>query len=158
MASELITDWAKYDHSLRSILVVALKTLDIFDEDLLNLRIERPDIIELLHRFLRTNKAARLRIAIRNAESFRRHSPRLMKLLATYSQNMTVAECPPHLTSLNDSMVIVDDRHALIRFHKDNVRSKIIIDDLQECSPHAHRFGEILAEGGEQISPTKLGL
>ena len=55
-------------------------------------------------------------------------------------------------------MFIVDGQHALIRFHQDNVRSKRLDDDSNECQPYSQRFAEILREGGEQISATTLGL
>ena len=67
-------------------------------------------------------------------------------------------ECSPQLASLSDSMLIVDGQHALIRFHQDNVRSKRLDDDSNECQPYSQRFAEILREGGEQISATTLGL
>jgi len=71
---------------------------------------------------------------------------------------MTLIECPKHLASLNDSMLIADDRHALIRFHLDHARAKAIIDSTEECLPYVLRFKEITKEGGEQISATPLGL
>jgi hypothetical protein len=55
-------------------------------------------------------------------------------------------------------LFIADDRHALIRFHKDNERAKVIIDNAKECQPYIYRFEEIFNEGGEQISATTLGL
>jgi hypothetical protein len=158
MNAELITDWEKHDSSLRIVLALASRTLLIFDEDLSRLNLERPDSAEILRRFLASDINNRLQILVRNAEPFRRESPRLMKLLEDYPETMTVYECSPHLSSQNDAMLIADDRHALIRFHKDNVRSKIIIDNIEECAPYARRFEEITNEGGEQVSATTLGL
>lgn len=158
MNSELITSWAEYDSSLLKILELTTQTLSIFDADLLKLRLERPANIELLRRFLSSDRQHRLRIAVKNAEPFRRDSPRLMKLLALYTQNMTMIECPPHLASLNDSLCIADDRHALIRFHTDSARARIIIDNIEECAQYVQRFEDILKEGGEQVCASTLGL
>jgi hypothetical protein len=158
MNSELISSWAEHDSSLLKILELASQTLCIFDADLSKLRLDRPANVDLLRRFLSSDKQHRLRIAVKNAEPFRRDSPRLMKLLAIYTQSMTMIECPPHLASLNDSMCIADDRHALIRFHTDSVRAKIIIDNIEECAPYVQRFEDILKEGGEQVCASTLGL
>lgn len=158
MNSELITSWAEHDSSLLKILELASQTLCIFDADLSKLRLERPANVELLRRFLSSDKQHRLRIAVKNAEPFRRDSPRLMKLLAIYTQSMTMIECPPQLAPLNDSMCIADDRHALIRFHTDNARAKTIFDNFEECAPYVQRFEDILKEGGEQVCASTLGL
>lgn len=158
MNSELIMNWGDHDHSLRTILGLATLSLRIFDEDLTKLKLEQAENAEHLRRFLGTDRQHVLRIAVRNAEPFRRDSPRLMSLLTLFPQNMIVHECPPHLASLNDSLVIADDRHALVRFHKDGVRSKAIIENTEQCAPYVHRFEDILKEGGEQVCASTLGL
>ena len=158
MTSELITTWAEHDVALQKILLLATTGLHLFDEDLSNLKLESRENADNLQRFLATHQQNSLRIIVKNAEPLRRTSPRLMKLLASYPLQMVVVECPPHLASLNISLCLADDRHALVRFNKDHARARIIIDKAQECSPYLHQFEEILKEGGEQISATTLGL
>ena len=158
MDSRLISSWAEHDSALQTILALASRSLCIFDEDLTKLKLEPPDNSEILQRFLATDRQHTARIVVRNAEPFRRNSPRLMRLLANHPQTMTVFESPPHLASLGDSIFIADDRHAVIRFHRDNVRAKVIIDRVEECRAYVHRFEDILAEGGEQVFATPLGL
>ena len=158
MNSELITNWAEHDSSLQKILLLASQTLRIFDEDLVKLKLERPANAETLHQFLGADRRNSLQIIVKNAEPVRRNSPRLMKLLATHTQNMTILEGPQQLALLNDSLVIADGKHALVRFHKDNERAKAIFDNAEECMPYRLRFEEILKEGGEQVSATTLGL
>jgi len=158
MNTELITYWAEHDSSLQKLLALASHTLRIFDEDLSKLKLENADNAETLHRFLAASDGNNLYIVLKNAEPVRRNCPRLMKLLAAYPQRMTIVECPEHLASLGDSLFIVDDCHALIRFSKDFARAKAIIDNTDECSPYLHRFEEIVKEGGEQVCATTLGL
>ena len=158
MAYELITSWSVHDQSLTKILRLASKSLRIFDDDLEKLKLETAGNAEILRQFLASSTQHVAQILVKNAEPLRRNSPRLMALLANHPLNLNVLVCPAHLESLNDSMVIADDQHALIRFHKDNVRSKAITDTPEECAPYANRFYEILREGGEQLSATTLGL
>lgn len=158
MTSKLLTCWSDHDSAFREILARAERSIDVFDKDLLRLPFEAKEQAEILRRFLVVDDNRRLRLILRDAEPFRRNSPRLMKLLADYPQRMLVQECPPHLASLTDSMCIVDGRHALIRFHQDNVRSKRLDDDAGECQPYCQRFVEILCEGGEPVSASTLGL
>ena len=158
MSAELITSWTEHDSALQRILLLAAQTFRVFDDDLARLKLERSDNAELLRGFLAAGGQRSLQIVLRNAEPLRRINPRLMELLATYPQNMTIIECAPHVASLADSLFIVDDRHALVRFSKDYPRARIIIDDATECAPYVQRFAEIINEGGEQISATTLGL
>lgn len=158
MDSELIMNWGEHDSSLQKILLLATRALRIFDEDLSRLKLETPDAVDFLSSLLNADTRHTLQIVVRNAEPFRRYSPRLMKLLATHAHNMSVVECPPHLASLSDSLFIVDNAHALVRFHKDSARSKVIVDSAEQCAPYIQRFGEILSEGGERVSASALGL
>lgn len=158
MSAELITSWSEHDRALQRILLLAAQTIRVCDDDLARLNLERSDTAELLRGFLAAGGQRSLQIVLRNAEPLRRVSPRLMKLLATYPQHMTIIESPPQVASLSDSLFIVDDRHALVRFSKDYPRAGIIIDDAAECAPYVQRFAEIINEGGEQISATTLGL
>lgn len=158
MSTGLTTHWSEHDASLESILRSLSESLSIFDDDLARLRLERPENVEILRRFLADSTRNRIRVVLKNTEPFRCRSPRLFKLLATYPDQMTVIQCPEHLHSLNDSLFIVDGAHALIRFHKDNARSRIIINDREACVPYVQRFHDIEHEGGESISATTLGL
>jgi hypothetical protein len=55
-------------------------------------------------------------------------------------------------------MVIVDDKHALIRFERDLPRSKLLVDEADELRPYLIRFREIWSEGGEGLTTSTLGL
>ena len=158
MSSELITTWAEHDSALQKLLLLASKTLRIFDDDLSKLKLESRENIESLQRFLAAGQSHRVRIVLKDAEPLRRQSPRLMKLLMTYPQQMSIIECPPHLASVDNSLCLADDRHALVRIHQDHARARIVIDSAPECAPYVHQFEAIFNEGGEPISATILGL
>ena len=158
MRSELITSWTEHDVAVQKVLLLASKTLRIFDDDLSKLKLESRENAESLQRFLTASQNNRLCIVLKNAEPLRRDSPRLMKLLKSYPQQMSVVECPPHLASFNSSLCLADERNALVRIHQDHARARIIIDSAQECAPYAQQFEAIRAEGGEPISTTTLGL
>jgi len=158
MTSELTTTWTEHDVALQKILLLATKDVRIFDDDLSKLKLESRENAESLQRFLAAKQQNKLSIVVKNAEPLRRDSPRLMKLLMSYPQQMSVVECPPHLASVSNALCLADDRHALVRIHKDHARSRIIIDSAPECTPYLLRFEEIVKEGGEPISATTLGL
>ena len=158
MQPELITSWSDHDKHVKKILLLAKRSLRVFDEDLVRLGLENAENASILRRFLASDRNNTLRIILRDGDPFRRNSPRLFRLLGDYPASMVVIECPPLSGTPNDTMLIADDSHALIRFHKDQVRSKVLIDDSAECQSYLLRFREIQNEGGSAISATTLGL
>lgn len=158
MSSELITSWGEHDAALRKMLSLATRSICIFDGDLSKLKLGQSEPTELLRCFFDASRQNELRIALQDTEHLRRDHPRLVELLAIRPQNMMIIQCPSQLAELKDSMAIVDERHALIRIHKDHARSRVIYDSDVDCAPYVKRFEEILNEGGEPIGATTLGL
>ena len=158
MNAELITNWTDHDRSLHCILELAKHSLRIFDEDLSKLKLENAENASLLQRLLASERHHSVQILLKNADTVQRNCPRLMKLLRQYPESMTITQCPQHLASLSEALLIADDNHALVRFHMDNVRCKAIIGSTDECIPYLLRFEEIRKEGGDQICATPLGL
>lgn len=158
MPSKLITSWSEYESAVGEVLELATQTLRIFDENLSALKLERPDRIAALRNFLNASPKHLLQIAVQDAEHLRLHSPRLMDLLVTHSHNLQITECPPHLATLSDSLVLADDKHGVVRFHKAQARAKTILDDTEECAPYLHRYDQIIKEGGSPVSGRSLGL
>ncbi|MDR1275094.1 MAG: hypothetical protein LBL72_01695 [Candidatus Accumulibacter sp.] len=158
MSSRLITHWTDYASALREILPSLSRNLRIFDEDLSHTDLESPAHSETLRRFLGANRNNVCEIILRNPSPFRNDSPRLMAILGLYSERLRVFECPAQILTLHDNILLVDEKCALIRIHKDHARSKVILDDAEECRPYAERFNEILAECSTRIYPTTLGL
>jgi hypothetical protein len=158
MTSRLITHWTDYASAVREILPFLTRTLRIFDEDLKHPNLESPDSSDILRRFLGASRANLCEIILRNTSPFRNDSPRLMTLLRLHSERLRTYECPQHLLSLHDNILLVDEKYAVIRIHKDHARSKVIFDDEEECRPYVERFKAMLAECGTRIHATTLGL
>ncbi|UCV27586.1 DUF7931 domain-containing protein [Ferribacterium limneticum] len=158
MARELITSWADYQTALDRLLAFASQEIRIYDEDLSSLKLESEPRQTHIKRILQAGHEDTLQIALRNASPFRQQHPVLLKLLSAYGHLAAVQETPPQLAHLRDSMILVDDKHALIRFERDLPRSKLLIDEIDEIRPYLTRFREIWTEGGESVSATTLGL
>lgn len=158
MAHELITDWGSYQAGFDQLLGLAEHKLYIYDEDLGKLRLDQPVRLAQLKRLLLTAQPDGIRIVLRNAEPFRRQQTHLIQLLATHAHIITIQETGPQLNHLRDSMVLVDHQHGLIRFDREQVRSKLLIDNPSELSPYWLRFDELWKEPGAVVSTTTLGL
>lgn len=158
MAGELITSWGDYQAAIDRLLPLASQKISIYDEDLGQFKLESADRRNELQRLLQANRGTAVHIALRNADPLRQRQPRLLGLLATYGQQATARQTPAQLAHLRDSMLLVDDRHALIRFDREQPRSKLLIDAADELAPYLTRYREIWSEGGETIGSVTLGL
>ena len=159
MARELITTWGDYQIAIDRLLAMPAGRIRLYDEDLQQLNCDSPARLEALQRLLQTaRRPDALQIAVRNAAPLRALHPRLLRLLAAYSHIAAARETPSQLAHLRDNLLLIDDRHALVRFDRDQPRAKLLIDEPDEVGGYLHRFDEIWAEGGEEISATTLGL
>lgn len=158
MSRELFTSWTDYQSAIDRLLALAAKRIWIYDEDLGLLHLETAERIEMLKRPLASTRQDCLRIALRNTAPLQQRQPLMQRLLATHSHNSAAQKTPEQLSHLRDSMILVDDVHALIRFDRDQPRSKLLIDEPEEVMPYRRRFEEIWAEGGIPVATTTLGL
>jgi len=157
MSIPLITDWSAGDAAIDRLLALATQSLRVFDRDLSRLGFERPQRIAELSRLLRSGAQARAEFIVQDAGPLQRAQPRLLALLAREAR-LSVCAAPAHLASLAESLLIVDGRHALLRFHHQQPRARLLIDAPQDCAPWLQRFAEIRGEGGTPVSATTLGL
>lgn len=158
MSIPLITDWSAGDAAIDRLLALATRSLWLFDRDLSRFGFERPQRIAELARLLRTGAQARAEFIVQDAGPLQRQQPRLLALLARETQRFSVVEAPPHLAAVAESLLIVDGRHALVRFHQQQPRARLIIDAPQDCAPWLQRFADLRSEGGTPLSAITLGL
>ena len=158
MSRELITSWNDYQTAIDRILALACKQVWIYDEDLGMLRLEASERMEALKIPLALHHPDCLRIALRDTEPLKQRQPLTQRLLTTYSHNSAAQQTPEQLSHLRDSMILVDDAHALFRFDQNQPRGKLLIDELDEVMPYLRRFAEIWAAGGTPVTATTLGL
>lgn len=158
MSRELLTSWTDYQSAIDRLLALAAKQIWIYDEDLGMLHLETAERIAMFKRPLASTRQDCLRIALRNIAPLQQRQPLVQRLLATHSHNSAAQKTPEQLSHLRDSMILVDAGHALIRFDRDQPRSKLLIDEPEEVMPYRRRFEEIWAEGGTPVAATTLGL
>ena len=158
MTRELITHWSDYQAAIDRLLALPCHKLCIYDEDLVKIHLDDRNRFGKLQHLLQSAQTGSIRIALRNAEPFRRTQTHLIQHLAPYSHIITIQETSQQLNNLRDSMILLDDRHGLIRFDQDQARSKLLIDENVELRPYLQRFEEIWNEPGDAVSATSLGL
>lgn len=157
MSRTLITNLADYQSAIDQILALAERELLIFDHSLAELALESLPRHGQLERLLGEGQH-HLQIIVRDSAHLLGRMPRLLELLRVHAHHFSALECAPSLSHLTDAMIIADGCHGLIRFHQDQPRSKLLIDEPGEIGPYLHRFQEIVGEGGTPLNATTLGL
>lgn len=157
MSRELIDNLAAYQAAIDRLLALPARRIDIYDEDLRDLHLERPTRLSALKAAVSGLPAGNIRLLVRHDAPLR-INPALLGLLATRGHAVAAWQTPEHLAHLRDSMILLDDRHALIRFDRDQPRAKLLIDEADELRPYLARFAELVNEGGTPVTATPLGL
>ena len=157
MPSQLINHASEYDAAIDQVLSLCVGQLDIFDRDLSTIKLERPERIARLQQLL-SNPTCRLRIIVQDSAKVLVTQPRLLRLLDTYSAQIALQQGADTVLELPDAMLIADATHAVIRFHRDHLRGKVIDHDASSVTPYQTRFLDIFGEGGYPIGARATGL
>ena len=139
----LLTSETDYRHACDTVLGQSGREILIFDRDLAALRLEETARLEALVRFLQSGSGCRLRVVLHAPEHIERKSPRLMQVIARFSHAIEVRQSPDNLRHLADTHLLIDDVHGVRRFHVDQPRSALILDDPAYLHPWRQRFEEL---------------
>lgn len=134
---------AAYRQAFDTILGLAKHEVLIFDRDLRALRLEDKARLDVLIGFLQTKGSGTIRLVLHEPGHLERHAPLLTQLFARCSPRVALRQCPENLRHLADTHVLVDRRHGVRRFHADQPRGALILDDEDYIDPWWQRFEEL---------------
>jgi hypothetical protein len=147
----------EYDAAIDTILHRASRNIRIFDYTLGN-EYNSVRRIELLRQFLRASRRNSLQIVLHETGAMNRNCPRILNLLRTYGHSVSIHETHPAAKSVYDPFVIIDDRCFVHRFHFDEMRGLLALDDPIGTHTFIERFAEIWEASSPAVSATTLGL
>lgn len=139
----LLTSEVEYRNACDLVLARAVHQVLIFDRDLVALRLDEQARLEALASFLRMGGPRRIRIVLHDPGPLERNTTRLMQLIARYSHLVEMRQSPDDLRHLADTHVLADEGHGVRRFHVDQPRSALVLDDPISIHPWRKRFEEI---------------
>jgi hypothetical protein len=137
---------------------LAQRRIRVFDQDLSQTGWNQTTRIDRLAAFLRETRGRRLDIIVHDTHYLERACQRLLGLLRTYSFAITIYRTGTEAKLATDPLVIVDDRHYVHRFHLEQLRATMGINQPDQTRPLAQRFEEIWATGEPGLNATVLGL
>jgi hypothetical protein len=144
--------------AIDEIIGLARLRLQVFDVDLSQCGWHTPQRTEILTAFLRRDRQARLDLIVHDTRFLEASCARLLTLLKLYSHAVTIYRTGPEARSVMDPLLIADGRHFLHRFHIDQPRAAVAIEQPQLARPLVLRFEQIWATGEPGLSATVLGL
>jgi hypothetical protein len=150
--------YQRYRQAVADLIPLARRELVIFDQDLGETGLESRAGIEILTRFLNANRDSTLRIVLHVPDRVERNCPRLMALLKLRGHSVTVRQSPEDLRRLTDCFIAADRRHAVIRFHADHARGKLLIEQPDDVAVWWKRFDALWEISSPSLSGTTLGI
>jgi hypothetical protein len=142
-AYTLLTSEAGYRQACDTVLGRAEREILIFDRDLRGLQLEHKPRLGSLVTFLATDHLRRIRVVLHDPAPLHRQAPRLMQLIARFSHMIDVRQSPDNLRHLADAHLLADDAHGVRRFHIEQPRSALVLDDPAYIHPWRQRFEEL---------------
>ncbi len=148
---------AEYDAALDTALAKAQQSVRIF-EHTLGRGYNSPQRFDLLRRFLLASRRNRLQIVVHEPHAIDRNCPRILNLLRLYGHAMSIHETHSNAKSVYDPFTVVDDHSFVHRFHCDETRGLLALDDPLGTHALAKRFDEIWEASSPAVSATTVGL
>lgn len=132
----------------------AERKIAIFDFDLCDNGWNTAPRAQVLTSFLRRSRLARCEIFLREASKVALRLPRIVELLRGYGHALTIYQIGDDGQQLYDPFLIVDDRHYWHRFHFEQPRGEIGVQQPNYAAELARRLSEIkeISTPASQIS------
>lgn len=144
--------------ALDELVGLAEHSIRVFDYDLSDMGWNAPARAEKLGQFLRRSRTSKLEIIVHDTRWLETSCPRLTALLKSFSDRITIYKTGPEAKGASDPLVIVDGRHFLHRFHIEQPRAALAIEEPHLARPLVNRLDEIWATGEPGLTGTVLGL
>lgn len=145
-----------YAHAIDTLLLTCRRQLCVFDPDLRDAGFENKARADTLVRFLA--EGGEIRMVLHDPDHLQRYCPRLLVLLARYGHRYSVRQTPADLRLLTDCFVLGDEGSAVIRFHADHFRGKLLLGNADETQGWWQRFEQLWESCPQTVASTRLGL
>jgi hypothetical protein len=132
--------------------------LRLFDPDGAALRLNEPQRIERLARFLIASRTRRLYLVVHSTDHLTRQCPRLLTLLRRFSHAMQINQTHEEIREVQDAFLLLDAMHYVRRPVATLFRGAMGLGDENEGQALRGRFGEIWAASYPAVSSTTVGL
>ncbi|MCW5622511.1 MAG: hypothetical protein KIS79_15490 [Burkholderiales bacterium] len=148
---------AEYEKAMDELLARAQRTLRIFDRQL-SRSFDAATRCTLLRTFLLADARNRIRIVLHETANLPRDCTRLLALQRQFAHAVLIHETQAPARTVHDPFAVADERDHLHRFHHDQARGVLRLDQVSETRVFVERFEEIWSYSVPSLNATTLGL
>jgi len=134
------------------------RELRLFDPDGAALRLNDPQRIERLDRFLLASRTRRIYLVVHDTDHLTRQCPRLLTLLRRFSHAMQINRTHEEIREVQDAFMLLDAMHYIRRPMASLFRGAMGLGDENEGLALRGRFAEIWSASYPAVSSTTVGL
>jgi hypothetical protein len=134
------------------------RELRVFDPDGAALRLNDPQRIERLERFLLSSRTRRIYLVVHSTDHITRQCPRIMTLLRRFAHAIQINRTHEEIREVQDSFLLLDAVHYVRRPMASLFRGAMGLGDENEGQALRGRFGEIWSASYPAVSSTTVGL
>jgi hypothetical protein len=149
---------ADYIEALDTICGLATRSLCIFEQDFDGLGFNSEKRYDSLRRYLLSNPVNRLYLLAHDTRYLDRDCARMRILLGQFSHVMQIYRTPQHMLNISEPFAVADESHFVRRFHFDDTRGILALNDPQGARALHSQFTEMWAASRPGVSATTTGL
>ncbi len=148
---------SEYAAATEEIIRLARRHLMLFDYDLENLGFNSLSRYDLFRDFLLQNRENRISIVLKSVDYLEGYCPRMIMLARRFSHNMAIHLALPEV-GVSDPFCLADGMHYARRFHFEDPRGMLGLEDPHEGRALLQRFEEIWKASVSAVSANITGL
>lgn len=149
---------ADYSAALDTLCSLARRDLLLYEKDFEGLGFNAEARYETLRHFLLANPANRLYILAHDTHYLATQCARMSMLLRQFNSRMAIHRLPASFPQCSEPFGVADGAHFVRRFHFDDPRGLLVVNDPAGASALHSCFHEMWTHSHPAVSPTKLGL
>lgn len=146
---------ADYTSALDTLCKLASHDLYLFERDYEGLSFNAESRYETLRHFLLANPANHLYVLAQDKHYLATRCPRMMLLLRQFDNRMFIHQTASQISA---PFCVADNAHYVRRFHFDDPRGIMALNDPKNARALASHYMELWADSRPAISTTKLWL
>ncbi|MBW7859837.1 MAG: hypothetical protein H3C33_01905 [Rhodocyclaceae bacterium] len=151
--------YAEYRRAVLELLRSARQTIVLFDPDLSQTGIESLHGAEAIAAFCeRTTFPESLRIALHSPRYVERECPRLLRLVSQFGHRITIRITSARFRNQEQPFLVVDGEHYVTRFHQDDPRGKLCMEDGEGAATLLSHFEILWQHARPGPTGTPLGI
>lgn len=154
----LLTSEREYRDAIDSVLALADSELCILERNLFRMQLDDAARLAQLVDFMRGARQGRIRMVLHDDERLRSEMPRFAEMYRRHGDRIEIRRSPENLRHLADCHVIADGRHGVRRFHHEQPRAALSLNDPDAIHPWQQRFDELWGLTQESIHLGITGL